>query len=373
MESLKVLILSDWGDNPYKKLLMSHLNILNVQVEEEFLSNLSLPFFLPAILKRGKIDILHFQTLHPFLIARNTFFRLIKAFILVIQLFIISILGTKVIWTVHEWDDKEGNGNKKIFPIQSVIVGRFIHGFITHCETTKNNIVKAFKLENKEKVFIVPHGNYIGTYENTVNQSEARKTLGIPEENVVFLLFGGIYRYKGVLEAIQAFKQLPQSGVSLLIAGKPYETELREKIFEEIKGYENILFTPEVIPDEKVQIYMNACDSVLVPYKVFTTSGIAILAMSYGKACIAPNIGFFSDVLNDLGAFLYDPNSEYVLLETMKQVIENKDELSNMGLYNLRIAERWNWKLIAEKNHYIYQFSLKNNFKKIRQHSLLEE
>ncbi len=358
MKNLKVVFLSDWLDNPYKKLLIEHLNYKGVEVEEcrvQIEKILGRTILLPLIWRRGKPDILHFHTLHPFIVGKNTFSQFIKLFIFIIQIFIFNLFGIKVVWTVHEWHDKLHDSHNNITPMQSAILGKFFHAIITHCETTKNEIVKAFQLKNNVKVFVVPHGNYIGTYENEISQLEARKILGIPTESLVFLIFGGIYRYKGVLEAIDAFKQLKQSEICLLVAGQSYETELEEIIIDKIKEYENIIFVHQVIPNKEIQIYLNACDSLVVPYKVFTTSGVAILGMSYGRACIAPNIGFFNDVLDEHGSFLYDSNYEYGLLQGMKCAIENKDKLSEMGRYNLKTVEKWNWNYVAEQTLNIYQ------------------
>jgi beta-1,4-mannosyltransferase len=353
-----VVFISDWLGNPYKKLLIHSLNSKGVEVKE-YLAQVENVFgrifFLPLVLRQGKFDILHFHTLYPFIIGKNAFSRLIKLLIFITQIFILNLLGVKVVWTVHEWHDKMNDNQKKISATQSAVIGRFIHAIITHCETTKNEIARAFKLENKNKVFVIPHGNYIGAYENKLSKIEARKVLGIPLESLAFLIFGGIYRYKGVLEAIEAFKKLQEPKTYLLIAGKCYETQLEETILEKIQGYENILFFHKVIPNDEIQIYINASDSFVLPYKVFTTSGVTILGMSYGRACIAPNIGFFHDSLDEYGSFLYNSNCEDGLLQAMQWTIDNKFKLSEMGKHNLTIAEKWDWNYVSDKTLNVYE------------------
>ncbi|MGQ4646877.1 glycosyltransferase [Lyngbya aestuarii] len=351
MEDLRVIFLSDWLSNPYKLLLAKCLNNYKVKVEEYrwnfiFLYRNFLPY---------KSEILHFHTLHPFIVGRSSIGRVFKTLLFITQIILLKLIGTKIVWTVHEWSDKNSGGNRNISPNQAKLIGNFFDAIITHCETTKLDITKALYLEGKGKVFVVPHGNYIGCYANQATRLSSRKTLEIPEENLVFLLFGNIYRYKGVLETIDAFKCLEQKRISLVIAGKPNEQELEQTIKEKIKGYNNILFIPERIPDDKVQIYMNACDCVVVPYKVFTTSGVAILAMSFGRACMAPRIGFFSDMLDDSGTFFYDPNQEEGLVQAMKSTVDKKDKISEMGEHNLNLAEQWNWHYVAEETFKLYQ------------------
>jgi glycosyltransferase involved in cell wall biosynthesis len=264
-------------------------------------------------------------------------------------------MGTKIVWTVHEWADRWSNGQTNIPPIWAATLGRLFHAVITHCNTTKNEIIKAFRLENQNKVFVVLHGNYIGSYENEVSQLDARQILGIPPDDLVFLLFGNILRAKGFLEAIDAFKCLREKKIFLLIAGYTGEEQIEELITDKVKGCDNILFLPGKVPDEKIQVFMNACDCTIVPYKVFTTSGVTILTMSFGRACIAPRTGFFSDVLDDSGAFLYDSNHEDNLLQAMKAAIEKRDSILDMGKHNLKLAQQWSWDYVAEKTLSIYQ------------------
>jgi glycosyltransferase involved in cell wall biosynthesis len=351
MNNLKVVSLSNLGNNHYRNLLVKHLNYKGVQIIDYF-PNL---IFLPRIIWEGKPDILHIHMLHYFLFKRNNITRLIKFLLFITQVFILRLIGTKTVITVHEWADRLGDGKHDI-PLQwAAILGRLFHALITHCESTRNEIIKAFRLENKNKVFVIPHGNYIGSYENKVSQLEARKFLGINTEDLVFLLFGNIHRTKGFLEAIDVFKRLQQTKIFLLIAGYPGEEEIEELIKDKVKENENILFVPGIVPDEEVQIYMNASDCVIVPYKVFTTSGVTILAMSFGRACIAPQVGFFRDMLDDCGAFLYDSTHEDNLLQAMKGAIEKRASILDMGKHNFKIAEEWSWDYVAEETLNIYK------------------
>jgi beta-1,4-mannosyltransferase len=368
--SLKVVFLWDWEDNPYKTLLAKHLNSLLIQVEQRVWNSSEPPFFLPKLfttlnfknlnsnpIKNNKFDILHFQTLHPFILpknANNKISSILKIILFVFQSLILKIWGVKLVWTVHEWSNKVDAKNN-FSKWQGLILGYCFDGIITHCDRTKEEVELKCYLHNKSKVFVVPHGNYIDYYENTINSSECREKLGIPKENVVFLIFGYIYRYKGILETIDSFKKLNQNNITLLIAGKPCEDKLEELINNSICKFTNILFFAEDIPDNYVQIYLNACDCVIIPYKIFTTSGVALLAMSFSKACIAPYLGFFKDILNDSCSFLYDYNDVNGLFKAMQEAVEKKNKLSEMGENNLQLATQYNWELIANQTLEVYK------------------
>jgi glycosyltransferase involved in cell wall biosynthesis len=343
---MKAIFLSDWFNFHYDIELANHLKLRGVEVEKSSWST----FFLFKVIKRTP-SVLHLHALHPFLLGKNTITQLIKALIFASQLYLLKLFGIKTIWTVHEWDHKFSGD---ITPLQSAIVGNYFHAIITHCETTQREIEQAFLLEKKNRVFLIPHANYLGVIENTVSQKDAREVLSLPQDSLVFLIFGYLYPHKGHIEAIEAFQKLKQDGTFLVIAGGIGEIQLKEQIEEKIRGWPNILLIPERIPDDKIQVYMNACDCVVMPYRVFTTSGIAILAMSFGRTCIAPNKGFFSEIIGDSGGFLYDPTQEDGLLQAMDCASKNKKQLADMGQHNLNRSKEWDWDTITEKTFQIY-------------------
>jgi glycosyltransferase involved in cell wall biosynthesis len=261
------------------------------------------------------------------------------------------LIGIKTIWTVHEWEHK---ADGDITPLQSAIVGNCFHAIITHCEATKRQIQSYFLLEKKNKVFVIPHGNYLGVIANAISQQDAREELGLPQDGMVFLIFGHLYPFKGHLEAIEAFQKLEHDRSYLLIVGSAANVQFKEKIEKKIQGYENILLIPERVPDERVQVYMNACDCVVLPYKIFTTSGIALIAMSFKRACIAPNKDFFRDIVSDSGGFLYDSAQEDGLLQSMNFALKNRGQLVEMGQHNYNRSKDWDWDTIAEKTFQVY-------------------
>ena len=340
---MKVVFLSDWIANPYKDLLSKHLSARGAEVSEHLWST----FFLSKVFSKGRCDILHFHTIHPFLLGKNSLTRVVKLLIFISQITILRLLGTKSVWTVHEWSDKLAGGKNDISLSSAIVAVNLFSTVIVHCETTKQEMEQLLHL-SPEKVVVIPHGNYIQYYKNEITVNEARSKLNLPEENLVFVLFGNIYRYKGVLEAIEAFKQFncPQS--SLIIAGKLGEAALKQDIDRAIGTNENITLIADRIADDDVQVYLNAADCILLPYNVYTTSGVAILGMSFAKVCIAPRIGFFQDVIDASGGFLYDLPHEKGLESAMRQTWEKRSELPAMGRHNFERMTRWSWDCVAE-------------------------
>lgn len=349
-EGQKVVFISTWQSNPYKKLLATHLEEKGATVKEYRCKSV---FFLPLALKDGQPDIVHFHTLERWLYSSNERYRKLKAFFFLKQINFLKGKGTKIVWTVHELHKKVGSIDEKIIDQQLARLGEYFDGIIAHSDSTKTEIIEI--LGEQKTVKVIPHGNYIGSYPNTISKSVARQKLNLSPSSIVFLVFGGLYRYKGVLEAIEAFQKVTMNQpTDLVIAGNPNETGLREEISSRITNCSTIHFIPERIPDEEIQIYFNACDCVLLPYQTFTTSGIALLAMSFARSCIAPRQGFFGDTLDDSGAILYENDEEQGLLKAMKKALENPEKLTQMGQYNLHLAQEWSWDWVAEQTLQVY-------------------
>ena len=339
--------------NPYQKQLAEHLMKLGIQVQG--VDNRKI--FLPTAVTQWSPNILHMHWLHTFFKAPNTaqsLFRLVK---FLSGLVILRIMGVKIVWTAHNLKIHE-NLYPLLDRICTFVIVRLAHAIIAHCEAAKCEIATTLHLKNKDKIFVVPHGNYIGCYENKIEQKEARKALNISNSKLVFLFLGLIRPYKGVFELLEAFKQLHDNEVQLVIAGKVWNDELTEQVRQKIESHDNINFMPGFVPDEQIQVYMNACDVVVFPYRDVLTSGAVILAMSFSRTCIAPRMGCIGEILDNSGAFLYDPNLEEGLFQAMNCAVENRPNLLSMGKYNQQLSEKWSWDHVAKKTLNVYKWCL---------------
>ena len=340
--------------HPYQKQLSVELSSLGV----DFSSLGFKSIFLFDVLNQ-KIDTLHLHWLHAYLVKSTLIKSLGSTFIFLSQLFILRLLGIKIVWTVHNLKNHE---SRSLFLdwFGTACVARLSHTIIAHCECAKKDIINHFQLKKSEKVLVIPHGNFSNYYENSISRLDARKHLNIDDSEFVILFLGLIRSYKGIPELLDAFEQLKEDNVRLLIAGKLYSEELALIRLLEEKNTQNIQisFIPGYISDNEIQIYMNAADVVVFPYRSILTSGAVLLAMSFSRACIAPRIGCIGEVLDDQGSFLYDPDAEMGLLNCLQKAIQNHSKLEKMGQHNFQLAEKFNWTHIAKMTSEVYQHCL---------------
>jgi beta-1,4-mannosyltransferase len=357
MENIKLIFLPKASDeNPYQNQLIDNLQKLKITIERP--ENYS--FFLSDI-SQSKPNIVHFHWLDPFFLIRsnNKFKSLLKILTFIGQLSILKIMGVKIVWTVHNLKNHE-NSNLFLDRIYRIVMAKFSNAIITHCKAAKEEVIKLFFVKRKDKIFVVPHGNYIDCYENRIDNQNARKVLDLKKSELVFLFLGLIRPYKGVFELIDIFQQIDSDQVKLIIAGKIYKDspEITELLAQKIADDQRIKLIPDFVPPDKIQLYMNASDVVVFPYRDILTSGAVLLAMSFGKACIAPNKGCIGEVLDDAGAFLYDIDDENGLMKAMKFALEKHSDLLVMGQHNQQLAEKYNWRHIAEMTNDVYRSCL---------------
>ncbi len=123
-----------------------------------------------------------------------------------------------------------------------------------------------------------------------VPKSEARRHLGLPEQERIILFFGFIRKYKGLDLLLEAMTQL--NNIKLLIAGEFYgdEKQYREQI-EKLGIQDRLILRTDFIPDSEVKYYLGAADAVIQPYRSATQSGVTPLAYHFEKPMVVTNVG----------------------------------------------------------------------------------
>jgi glycosyltransferase involved in cell wall biosynthesis len=175
-----------------------------------------------------------------------------------------------------------------------------IDSFITMSKKVLGDL-KTFE-PNKPSVF-VPHPLY-DNFGEKISKEEARKQLGIKNEEKIILFFGFIRKYKGLdilLDAMKILKnQNTNQSIKLLIAGefygdrKPYDTQI-----EELGIQDDLILRTDFIPDSEVKYYLCAADMVMQPYRDATQSGVTPLAYHFEKPMIVTNVGGLPSLVPD--------------------------------------------------------------------------
>lgn len=341
---MKIIFIPDYSkDNPYQELLSKSLNNLGVNV-----GMVNTIRVRDVFKQKEKINVLH---------VHWTNVLLWPPFIPMLKLMLIRIMGTRIVWTMHNLTNHEQSHPRyeKFFNYFLLIIANKI---IVHSESGKKIVSNYFRFLKKGKVKIIPIGHYIGYYNNDISKEEARRFLNLNESNTVLLFLGYIRKYKGLTNLINSFKQINDDQIKLLIAGKTNDKWIEEEVLSNCRDDRRIKLIFEYIPTDMIQVYMNAADLYICPFENILTSSSVILAMSFARPVIAPDIGCIRDTIDNEGGFLYDASDSNALLETMTTAI-NTQNLTEMGRNNFRKAAKdFDWNEIGRKTHDVYKKAL---------------
>ncbi len=344
MKKIRTLHVPVDRKNPYQRALGLALHPLGVRVRR-------LPLRWNVLKLMRGVDVLHIHWTSG--VVNNPLWKVAVGYpLLAMQFILLRLSGRKIIWTVHNLEGHECHRPLQNW-VGSVLIGVLANVVIVHGKNAREIVAERF-LINRSKIAVIPHGNFIGLYPETSRRSSARDGFKLSPDKKAVLFLGHIRPYKGVENLIRAFNSVADPKAVLLIAGRPLDDDYQESVERLIAGNPRVIFFPGYVAADRIQEFMLAADVVVFPYKEILTSGSVLLAMSFGKACIAPMLGCICDVLDDGGAFLYEERGVAGLEWALRDALSAPKRLGIMGEYNKAKAQQWSWKRVAEATAQTY-------------------
>lgn len=312
-------------ENPYWVMLASGLREAGIEILEEQESHK-----LGWLFKnRKKVDVLHFHHFQSlYCNSGHTRARLVYVVKFALYLLFADLLGYRTILTLHNLKPTHPLKPDWIDFLGHWVAANLTQRVIVHCDEARQ--LMAARYGRKNNVYKVSHPNYIDYYPNNISKRDAREKLNLPEKARVFLFLGGVRPNKGIETLIEAFINLTDDDLILLIAGKAetkngYPEQLQRLAEKDTRISLHFGF----IPDEELQVFYNACDLVVLPFAWILTSSSTILAMSYSKPVIAPKMGCIPELVEPDVGWLFEPGDVNSLEQIMRNVAS--DEIVQKG------------------------------------------
>ena len=199
-----------------------------------------------------------------------------------------------------------------------------------------------------------------------------KKELGLKKH--VFLYFGFIRKYKGLHNAIRAFKKVAdqRDDVSFLICGEEFwatldtskiTTKIKRALFavaqklflknkeseqdyrplqlvEELGLEESTVVKNEFIPNEDVSKYFQVSDCSVLYYLTATPSGVESLTYNFELPILATNVGHFPETVKDgFNGYLAEDRDIDSMAQKMLKFIEEPLPSENVR----KSAENMSW------------------------------
>jgi D-inositol-3-phosphate glycosyltransferase len=234
--------------------------------------------------------------------------------------------GKKIALTAHnvnqaKRDEKDSLLNRVTLKIQY----RLTDHIFVHTQKMKAELLQDFGVHDRA-VTVLRHPLNNAFPNTNLTPAEAKRRLGLQDDEKTILFFGRIRPYKGVESLLAAFQLLraSDSKYRLIIAGEPkkgsedYLDEIRRTISRDFSPGE-IVLKFQFIPDDEMELYLKAADVLVLPYKDIFQSGVLFLAYSFGLPVVATDVGSFrEEIVEGKTGFLCKPADSADLANTLE-------------------------------------------------------
>lgn len=209
-----------------------------------------------------------------------------------------------------------------------------------------------------EKIIVNPNGVDVARFRPGVGGAEARRELGLKDDEIVAGFVGTFGPWHGVEKLAEAIESIPM-GVPvrfLLVGSGSLHTEVENQLEAEVRT-KRVIFTGSVAHD-RVPSLLDACDILVAPHvpladgsEFFGSPTKVFEYMAMGKAIVASRLGQIGEVLTDQEtALLVEPGNVRELAAAIVKMVESREIRAQLGARAREVAEReFTWKHNAQR------------------------
>jgi glycosyltransferase involved in cell wall biosynthesis len=209
-----------------------------------------------------------------------------------------------------------------------------------------------------EKIVVNPNGVDVERFRPGVGGEEARRELGIRDDEVVAGFVGTFGPWHGVEKLAEAIRLIPaEMPVRFLLVGSgSLHVEVEKRLEAEV-ATGRVIFTGAV-GHERVPTLLDACDILVAPHvplvdgsEFFGSPTKIFEYMAMGKGIVASQLGQIGEVLVEgETALLVQPGDVRELKEALVRLVDDKGMRRSLGVKAREVAEREHtWRHNAER------------------------
>jgi D-inositol-3-phosphate glycosyltransferase len=284
-----------------------------------------------------------------------------------------KVLEKKIALTAHNVnqarrDSKDSLLNRFTLKIQYHLCD---HIFV-HTQKMKDELCQDFDVAEKV-VTVIRHPINNAFPDTELTPAEAKRRLGLRDDERTILFFGRIRPYKGIEYLLDAFRLLSvdeQANYRLIVAGEPKKgsEEYLHEIQRSVKRDFNqgqVILRIQFIPDEEMEWYLKGADVLVLPYKEIFQSGVLFLAYSFGLPVVATDVGSFrEEIVEGSTGFLCKPGDAAELAKAIETYFKS-DLFKNLKVRRRELKDyadaNHSWHAVAELTRNAYTKMLGRN------------
>lgn len=245
-------------------------------------------------------------------------------------------------------------------------LGSVADAIVVHQPSMKEALIE--QGVNARCVFVIPHGTKIL---GQVDSTEARRSLGLPEDGRIVLSFGFFKENKELL--IAAFPYVLKEVPDAFLFFSGYAREWVPEDAERRRDYEaksvelgvrdHVIFTTRFIPDTELDVVFGAADVVVFPcfQEEPSASGSLHLALGAFKPVVVSRTPKFEEVWTEISdEVAFDANSPQELARILVRVLRDDDFRQSIVARVERYALRTSWDVVAQEHLRLYEALLLN-------------
>lgn len=190
-----------------------------------------------------------------------------------------------------------------------------------------------------------------------VERSVACEKLGLDAQQKYSLFFGLIRDYKGLDMLLEAWAKWRPDGRRLLVAGEFYAS--REKTYaliERLGLQDSVVMHEGFVADNDVRYYFSAVDSLLLPYRTATQSGVTQIAYNFSVPMLVTHVGGLPEIVPDGRVGVVCEPSVEGIVEGLKRLYA-EDELYRLKANFAEERKRFSWATMCDKLLEVYDMA----------------
>jgi len=277
--------------------------------------------------------------------------------LVVFNFLLVRLLFGRIVLTVHDVSSFETEGDSSSFIAWTYKLADLI---LTHNNFSREEII-SISPYLKNRIMIIPHGNYTPFINIRKDQKRSREYLGLPSDKTILLFFGMIKKVKGLEVLLRSFKRVVDENPNtvLLIAGNLWKNDFTtyQQIIDKDNLTGNIILHTRFIAHNDVEHYYCASDLVVLPYKKIYQSGVLMMTLSYSRPALVSDLPPLKEIISDnKSGFVFISEDIHDLAKKLNFILSDKETLDRVGRNGNRlINEKFCWDEIGRLTKKAYQ------------------